>query len=79
MECYLCNDWECCWYVVCCVFFVFTPLLPSVFVLYAVHSLLPCSAIAQLKTDSLMVVVIPSIRVHRPRCWTDGALGYQET
>ena len=79
MGCYLRDDWECCWYVVCCLFFVFTPLLSSLDVLYAVHFLLPFSAIAQLKTDSLMVVVIPSIRVHRPRRWTDGALGYQET
>ena len=54
----------------------FPPLLPSVYVLYALHSLLPCSVIAQLETDLLMVLVIPSIRVHRSRCWTDGALGY---
>ena len=50
--------------------------LSSLDVLYAVHFLLPCSAIAQLETNSLMVLVVPSIRVHRPGCWTDGALGY---
>ena len=43
MGCYLRNDWECCWYVVCCLFFVFVPLLSSLDVLYDVHSLLPCS------------------------------------
>ena len=45
--------------------------------LFILCSLAPLSL--QLRTDSLMVVAIPSIRVHWPCCWTDGALGHQET
>ena len=45
--------------------------------LFILCSLAPFSL--RLGIDSLMMVVFSSIRVHRPRCWTDGALGYQET
>ena len=54
MGCYLRDDWECCWYVVCCVFFVFIPPYPRFMfsTLFISCSLAPLSL--QLRRDSLI-------------------------